>query len=357
MIELNRELQIIQGPYGFLKGEPLYTVVLSNNNNHTVKLTNFGATITAIYVPDKNGHLDNIVASYEDLTSYQDNPHYFGSSIGRFAGRIAGAKFKLNGKLFCLSSNDGSNHLHGGFGGFNKKVWMIKSFIHNDDESSVIMQTFSPDGEEGYPGNLWATVKYSLTSGNMLSIQYEAVADKSTPISLTNHSYFNLSGFTRDILGHWLQIDAASYTETNEHHVSTGKILAVAGTPMDFQTSRIVGLDIGSIDVTDGYNHNFVLKQAKSDKHACAVMLCDPYSGRRLRIKTNQPGVQVYTANDWTGKIIGPQGYPYRKQSAIALETQAFPDSPNQAAFPNAILHPGERYYAETKYEFSLIDH
>lgn len=355
MFDSNKaQSQVLNTPCGSLDGEPLYLVTLSNDDV-TIKITNLGAAITAIVTADRNGAYQNIVAGYDDIARYQDNPHYFGCILGRYAGRISGAKFELDGDVISLSRNDGMNHLHGGVEGFNKKVWKIKSFIQEETEAGVVMEYLSPDGEEGYPGNLWVTVKYVVTH-NSLKIIYDAVTDKNTPVNLSNHTYFNLSGFESDVLGHTLQLNAAAYTENNSHYLPTGKILAVASTPMDFLQAQAIGKYIAGVAGSDGYNHNFVLDDYLPDRTGLAAILSEPVSGRVVKVYTNRPGMQVYTANDWQGNITGPQGYAYVKHSAIALETQAFPDSPNHPGFPDTILRPGQRFISETIYAFSITN-
>ncbi|WP_295799042.1 aldose epimerase family protein [Mucilaginibacter sp.] len=355
MLDSNKaQLQVLSEPCGFSDGEPLYLVTIRNDDT-IVELTNLGASITAIFTADRNGVHRNIVAGYEDISRYRDNPHYFGCILGRYAGRIAGAKFELDGEVISLSGNDGVNHLHGGIDGLNKKVWKIKSFIREDNEAGVLMEYLSPDGDEGYPGNLWVTVKYILDKDNKLKIIYDAVTDKSTPVNLSNHSYFNLSGFVSgDVLKHTLQINASAYTENDEHSLPTGRIIPVDGTPVNFLSPKEIGTDIMGITASDGYNHNFVLNDYSPGKVKLAATLSDAASGRVLNVYTDRPGLQVYTANDWTGDIIGPQGLAYHKHAAVALETQFFPDSPNHPGFPDTILRPGQRLISETIYEFSV---
>jgi len=340
---------------GFLAGEPLYMVTISNEDV-SVEITNLGATITAIITPDCHGKSHNIVAGYENINQYQDNPHYFGCILGRYAGRIAGGKFQVDGEIISLTKNDGANHLHGGFSGLNKKVWKIKSFIQQDNEAGIIMEYLSDDGDEGYPGNLWITVKYILDRNNRLRIIYNAVTDKSTPVNLSNHSYFNLSGFTSgNILNHTLQINAETYTENDENNLPTGRVLPVISGPMDFLRPKTIGTDIGGVKASGGYNHNFVLNNYSPGKVRLAATLSEPLSGRILKVYTDSPGMQVYTANDWCGNITGPQGISYRQHSAIALETQFFPDSPNHPEFPDTILKPGQEFISETIYEFAVV--
>jgi len=353
MLDSNKtQLQVSSTYYGELKGDPIYIIKL-NNNDTIVKLTNLGSTITAIFTTDRNGVCDNIVAGYDNIELYLNNPHYFGCVLGRYAGRIAGAKFELDDDVVFLSQNDGLNHLHGGVDGLNKKVWKIKSFIQENEETGVIMEYLSQDGDEGYPGNLWLNIKYTLDKNNRLKIVYEAVTDKSTPVNLSNHSYFNLSGFTTNVLGHSLRLNTAAYTENNSDNLPTGKILTVTGTPMDFSQTKTIGLDIADVNASGGYNHNFVLNNYIPGHVRLAAELSEPNSGRVLKVFTDRPGVQIYTANEWQGNITGPKGYAYGKHSAIALETQAFPDSPNHPGFPDTILRPGQKLITETIYEFT----
>jgi len=357
MLDSNKaQLSVSSEHCGFLDDEPLYMITISNDDA-VVELSNLGAAITAIFTSDRNGKHNNIVAGYENISRYQDNPHYFGCILGRYAGRIAGAKFELDGNVFSLSKNDGMNHLHGGFEGFNKKVWKVKSFIQEDTGAGVIMEYLSPDGDEGYPGNLWVTVKYILDRDNKLKIIYDAVTDKSTPVNLSNHSYFNLGGFTScDILKHSLQINAAAYTENDGHNLPTGRILPVEGGPMDFLCAREIGTGMAGVMASGGYNHNFVLNDYLPGRVRLVATLSDAVSGRVLKVYTDRPGLQLYTANDWMGDINGPQGFDYLKYGAVALETQSFPDSPNQPGFPDSILKAGQRMISETIYEFSICE-
>lgn len=345
------ELQVTTTPCGELNDEPLYLISLSSGDL-VVNLTNLGGAITAIWAPDKDGVKHNIVAGYTNVNDYADNPHYFGCLLGRNAGRISDSKFELDGDIVFLSRNDGMNHLHGGIEGFNKKVWKIKSFIQEENEAGVIMEYLSEDGDEGYPGNLWVTVKYSVNSQNQLKIEYDAVTDKSTPVNLSNHTYFNLSGFENpDILGHKLWVNADSFTEVDSKNIPTGKSVKVVGTPLDFSVSTDIGARIEKTG--EGYNHNFVLNDYVDGTTRMSAILSDPLSGRTVKVYTDRPGMQVYTANDWSGNITGPQGIAYQRHGAIALETQASPDSPNRPEFPDTILRPGQRYLAETIYEFT----
>lgn len=325
---------------------PLHLITLCNED---VKLhvTNYGATITAIYTKDRYGNQGNIVAGFPNVSAYADNPHYFGCILGRNAGRIADAKFRLDGDLVPLSKNEGRHHLHGGFEGFDKKIWTVKAFIEQPDLAGVVLEYRSEDGEEGYPGNLLTTVTYTIDAENRLKIAYDAETDKPTPVSLSSHSYFNLTAFQEPtILNHQLQVFADAYTENNNEHVSTGKFVDLRGSNLDFSKLRTIGDDFPK----DGLNHNYVLSD-KSDP--LAAILFEPNFGRIIKVYTDRPGLQVYTANDWSGNIIGPQERPYVQHGAIALETQSFPNAPNQPGFPGTILRPGEHFHSETIYEFS----
>jgi aldose 1-epimerase len=335
----------------------VYEVEISNDNM-TVRLTNLGASITSIDLADQHGLKRNIVAGFKKIGDYQVNPYYFGCALGRYAGRISNAQFELDNKMVHLSKNDGQHHLHGGREGFNKKVWVIKNMIQEQDQVGMVMEYFSLDGEEGYPGNLWTQIKYSLDKDNQLTIAYSAVSDRVTPLSLSNHSYFNLSGFqAAQIVKHRLQVNADSYTEKTDDHVPTGEIFSVAGTLLDFTTAQTIGNRIGDFPKDGGYNHNFILKDFEADKVKFAVSLTDPDSGRSVNIYTDQPCVQIYTANDWDGSITGSQDELYVKHGAIAIETQAYPDAPNHSGFPKPYLQPGNHYKTKTVYAFGTKGH
>jgi aldose 1-epimerase len=275
--------------------------------------------------------------------------------------------------------NDGSNHLHGGFEGFGRKIWDLAGVIHAEDEVGIVFSYTSRDGEEGYPGNLDVRVKYTLSPDNKLRMEYTAMTDKRTPVNLSNHSYFNLSGFDNPLItDHLLRVYAQNYTEKNDNNLPTGKILPVAGTPLDFSISKRVGDYIDRFPLDRGLDHNYVLDNQFPEGLSLApeiqspapgrpspvpealhpaAELYDPSSGRRLRVTTDRPGLQVYTANWWDGSLHAPEGQPYRQHGAVALETQAFPDSPNHTAFPGIILEPGDTYRATTVFEFDNFDH
>ncbi len=333
--------------------QEVFTFLVSNGYMD-VTFTNYGCTIMSIFVADKNGHKNNVVSGFESPESYL-NPHpYFGSVVGRFANRIEFGKFKLNGIQYQLPVNREPNHLHGGIIGFNKKVWTVKEVISNEEAAGIVCSYTSADMEEGYPGTMEVTVTYLLNRNNELILKYEASCDQPTIINLTNHSYFNLSGFTDDnIYKHQLKVTADYYTKKNENNVPSGEISSVENTPLDFRNSKEVGENIEEMIEDNGYDHNFVLNN-KSNQVTLAATVYEPTSGRFLEVLTNQPGIQIYTANWWDGLITGTHGIPYQKHTAIALETQNFPDAPNHTNFPSAVLLPGESYNTITIYRFSI---
>ncbi|HTI90827.1 MAG TPA: aldose epimerase family protein [Puia sp.] len=343
--------------------------VLSNSKVR-VGILNLGATITSIETPDRSGRMKNIVAGFADLERYWQNEYYLGCLVGRCANRIRQGRFRLDGTEIRLSVNNDGNHLHGGFEGLHRKMWKLHSRIDSDAGEGIVLEYMSPDGEEGYPGNLRIQVTYLLNRTGSFSIGYTAVTDKSTPVNLTNHTYFNLSGFERPTIeDHQLRVFAGTYTEKNELNLPTGRILPLAGTPMDFSISRRIGDRIRDLPLDMGYDHNYVLDRtgqvsgvmgtgaaivpAAGSGIVPAAELYDPVSGRSLRVLTDRPGLQVYTANWWDGVITGRQQVPYVQHGAVALETQAFPDSPNHPSFPDIILRPGEVYDTTSIFEFN----
>lgn len=340
-----------------LPNDYIYEIEMSNDNM-TVRLTNLGASIISIDQADQNGVKRNVVAGFKNISSYKDNPYYFGCALGRYAGRISDAQFELDNKVVQLSKNDGPHHLHGGAGGFSKKVWVIKNLIQEQDQVGVIMEYLSLDGEEGYPGNLWTQIKYTLDEDNLLVIAYNAVSDQATPVSLSNHSYFNLSGFEDpQILKHVLQVNADLYTAKTDSNVPTGEICSITDTSLDFRTAQTLGDKIDNFPADGGYNHNFILNDFEEGQVKLAVTLIDPGSGRFVEVYTNQPCVQIYTANDWDGKIIGPQNVPYVQHGAVAIETQFYPDAPNHTHFPKPYLYPGDQYKTKTIYALGTRGH
>ena len=338
--------------FGHIKGEEVYLFQLSNGEVDA-EITNYGCTIVSLFSPDVNGIKSNIVAGFKDLAEYESDHPYFGCIVGRYANRIAKGKFTIDDKTWQLPLNDdGVNHLHGGLHGFNRKLWKIEEIINEEDKCGVTFSYVSKDGEEGYPGNLEVSVSYLLTKENLLIIQYTAVTDQPTIISLTNHSYFNLSGFEQETIhDHFLQINAEKYTVKNEFNTPSGEMASIKDTPFDFSSPQKIGQYIHELETDMGYDHNFVLNNDHRTP-ALAATLFEPASGRVLKVFTNMPGMQVYTANWWDGTITGYQDKPYQKHGAVALETQAFPDAPNQLQFPSAVLRPGEQYSKQTTFQF-----
>lgn len=326
------------------------------NRNIIVELTNIGAAIMAIYTPGKNGELKNIVAGYADLENYLHNPDYYGVVVGRYANRIAAGHLSINGKEYQLTVNNGGNHLHGGVQGFSYKFWTLAAVKENEEQCCVLFSYNSADGEEGYPGNLSVSVEYLLDDAGRLHIHYSATTDKSTPVNLTNHSYFNLTGFEQpSILNHSLEVNASAYTQKSENDTPTGQILSVTGTALDFRKPRKPGEGIDQFPADMGYDHNFVLDKTEQNGLEKAAVLSEETSGRIVTVYTTKPGMQLYTANFWNGTIIGQQGVAYQQYGGLALETQSFPDSVHHAHFPSTILHPGEQYRATTIFEFGII--
>ena len=328
---------------------------LKNTHGMEVRLASYGARITSIKVPDRNGAMADVVLGFNTVEPYRSSVKkpYLGATLGRYAGRIANGRFTLDGVAHLLAKNNGPNHNHGGVTGFDKVVWEAKQL-----RNGVQFDYTSSDGEEGYPGTLKARVTYTLTDANELIIDYRATTDRATPVNLSNHTYFNLAGEGSDtVLDHELMIDAEEMLPIDKTSVPTGKIAFVAGTPFDFRHPKPVGRDIDQTNEQlangSGYDHTFVLNPKKGAKKPAAT-LYEKTSGRKLVVFTDQPGLQLYTANFLDGSLNGKSGKPYLKRSSLCLETQHFPDSPNQPKFPNTILRPGETYQTKTIYQFSV---
>lgn len=335
--------------YGQADGQEVLQYTLRNAAGMEVKILNYGGIITDIIVPDKQGQKANVVLSYDSLGGYQQKGQpYFGALIGRYANRIANAKFKLDGKDYTLAANDHGNTLHGGVKGFDKVIWSAAQ----SGDSSLQLEYTSKDGEEGYPGTMKATVVYTLMPDNALKIHYTATTDKPTPVNLTNHSYFNLSGGKDStILNQELQLKASRYTPVNDKLIPTGQLQPVKGTMMDFTTPKKVGKDI--VAVKGGYDHNFVLDKPAGNLETVAT-LYDPASGRFMEMLTTEPGVQFYSGNFLDGTLTNTRGgQKYVQHAGLCLEAQHFPNSPNQSDFPSVILKPGETYQQTTVYKFS----
>jgi len=325
---------------------------LTNPSGMVVKILNYGGTVTDILVPDKNGKQGNVVLGFDSLNGYlQTGNPYFGCLVGRYANRIANAKFILDGKEYKLAANNDGNSLHGGLKGFDKRVWKA-SDINTDSMASLKFTYDSKDGEEGYPGNLHAEVVYTLTKDNGLKIEYTATTDKATPVNLTNHCYFNLSaGTDSTILDHELMLRASQFTPVNDQLIPTGRIDSVKGNAMDFTAAKKIGKDIAQ--VAGGYDHNWVF-QKPENRFDLVASLYHPPSGRYMEVRTTEPGIQFYSGNFLDGTLKNTRGgAKYVKHAGLCLETQHFPDSPNQPSFPNTILKPGETYQQITVYKFS----
>ena len=336
---------------------------LESDAGARARLINYGATLVSLEIPDREGQLADVVLGFDDLERYRGPHPHFGSIVGRFANRIAGGRFELDGRAFALATNAGPNHLHGGAVGFGRVIWQSEP-IRDANASGVVFQYRSDDGEEGYPGNLDVVVSYRLTHDNELWIDYEAHTDATTIVNLTHHSYFNLAdGGAGDILGHGLQLMANQYTPVDKSAIPTGELAAVDGTPMDFREMREIGSRIGEITGDPGgYDHNFVLDKSDLARSSLsnadceltlAAVVSDPISGRVMEIHTSEPGIQFYTSNSLNGEWIGKGNTVYRRHAALCLETQHFPDSPNHPAFPSTRLAAGERYSQTTVHRFS----
>jgi len=337
-------------------GESVDVFTLANGSGVEVRAITYGGIIVSLRVPDRDGRLGDIVLGFDNLDGYVEGSPYFGAIVGRYANRIANGQFTLAGETYHLATNNGPNHLHGGVRGFDKIVWHAE-MLESDSGVAVIFTHTSPDGDEGYPGTLSIRVTYTLTPGNELVVDYLATTDHATPINLSQHTYFNLAGDgRRDVLEHVLTIDAAHFTPVDATLIPTGVVAPVAGTPFDFTTPTAIGarihLEDEQLENGGGYDHNFVLdRDGAGLAHAARVE--EPITGRVLDVYTTEPGLQFYSGNFLDGSIIGKSGRVYRHRYGFCLETQHFPDSPNQPAFPSTILRPGAEYRSRTVFVFS----
>jgi len=329
------------------EGDSVMLYTLKNEKDYVVKITNFGGIITEIHTPDREGQFGNIVLGFDNLDRYLAGHPNFGALIGRYGNRIADAQFTLDGVTYQLAANNGDNSLHGGVIGFDDVIWEPE-VISCDERAALRLSYVSEDGEEGFPGTLTVHVTYELLM-DQLFITYEATTDKATPVNLTNHSYFNLSG-GGTILDHVLYINASNYTPVDEELIPTGEIAPVEGTAFDFRKPRVIGERID--EVPGGYDHNFVLDKAEGER-ILAAKLMDPKTGRSLEVITTEPGVQFYTGNFLNGSLSSGD-FVYVKHAGLCLETQHFPDSPNQPDFPSTILQPGETYSTQTIFKFGV---
>ena len=339
-------------------GREVFAYTMKNTNGMSVKILTYGGAIAEIRVPDKNGCFSDVVGGYDDIRSYEFAEGYQGALIGRFGNRINKGKFTLDGADYSLFINNNDNHLHGGEYGYNSKIWDAEAI--DGDEPVLKLHILSPDGDEGYPGNLDLTVTYRLSLQNGLSIRYEATTDKATPINLTNHCYFNLGGYASgSIHSMELMMDADTYLPTDDRLIPTGEIRSVEGTPFDFRTPKLIGTDIGKdcvdLKLAGGYDHCFNFVGGKTEEPVKRCELYDARSGRVMTVYTNQPCVQFYSGNFLNSEEFPFKGgYPQKIQTLMCLETQHMPDAINHDNFTNCVLRPGEKYDYTTEYRFSV---
>jgi len=336
--------------WGQFEGKAVTLYSLKASNGFEARITNYGATLVSLFVPDKMGRPGDVLLGYNKLEGYlQEGNPYIGCTVGRYANRINLARFELNRNSYTLFANDGRNTLHGGKKGFDKQLWNVKPAV-SDSSAALELSLISPDGQEGYPGKLEVRVVFSIDNQYGLKLQYYATTDQPTPVNLTNHAYFNLSaGNSENILDHKLQLVASRFTPVDDQLIPTGAIDSVSGGPMDFTQAKPIGKDINN--VKGGFDHNFVLDK-KPGEYALVAQLHDPNSGRTMQMFTTEPGVQFYSGNFLDGTLIGKNNRPMPKHHGLCLEAQHFPDSPNQQVFPSTILNPGSTYRQTTVYRF-----
>ena len=346
-------------PWGKMPtGEHIQLYTLTNATGATARITTYGAILVSLTVPDNAGNLGDVVLGFDSSKEYMDAQAYFGATIGRYGNRIAKGLFELDGKTYSLAINNEPNALHGGPTGFSRRVWTAAPFDAEDGQGLALTYV-SKDGEEGFPGNFTVSVRYTWTNDNTLSIAYEAVTDAPTIHNLTNHSFFNLKDAGRtNILAHEIQIWGDHYTPVGPTLIPTGEIASVAGTPFDLRESTAIGARINEdheqIRFGGGYDHNHVISRRTKDGLELAARVYEPTTGRVMETWTTEPGVQFYTGNFLDGSIRGKDDTRYKRRSAFCLETQHYPDSPNQASFPSTVLRPGETYRSQTDYRFSV---
>ena len=354
-----KEASVMKAVFGTTPaGETVDVYTLTNPEGMEVRAITYGGIITVLRVPDRDGRLDDIALGFDNLEGYLKNPPFFGAIIGRYGNRIGRGRFTLDGKAYTLATNNGPNHLHGGVKGFDKVVWQAESF-KKDDVVGVVFTHTSPDGDQGYPGNLSVRVTYTLTPRNELEVEYEATTDKPTPVNLTQHTYFNLAGDgSRDVLDHMLTLHASRYTPVDATLIPSGGLATVEGTPFDFRMPTPIGARIAANDAQirygNGYDHNYVIDRT-SEGLVAAAHVMEPMTGRVLDVSTTEPGMQFYTGNFLDGTLVGKGGHVYKQRMGFCLETQHFPDSPNKpSTFPNTILRPGETFRSKTVFAFSV---
>ena len=344
------------------EGDSAHLYTLSNGDDVTITIMNYGGIITSFEVPDREGQMEDIVLGFDSLAGYRSEAYaaanpYFGALIGRYGNRIADGEFSLDGEMYTLETNNGPNHLHGGTEGFDRVLWEADPF-EGEGEVGLVLTHTSPDGHGGYPGRLDVEVTYTLTDENELAIDYQASTSKATPVNLTQHSYFNLDGQADgSILDHELMINAETFTPTDSTLIPTGTFRSVADTPFDFREPTPIGARIDQdhrqLEIAGGYDHNFVLARQDRDSLHLAARVYDPDTGRQMDVLTTEPGLQFYSGNFLDGSLTGKGGASYPRRSGLALETQHFPNSPNEPDFPSTILRPDETYSSRTVYRFS----
>ncbi len=343
------QANITKEKFGTLKtGEVVTLYTLTSNTGIEAKIMDYGGTIISILTPDKNGKKDNVVLGFDNLAKYEAGTPNFGCLVGRYANRISDAQFTLNDSTYQLAANNGDNHIHGGPEGFNKKIWDA-AIVDKNGHPALELSYLSKDGEEGYPGNLDVTVTYTLKKNDLI-IDYEATTDKPTPVNLTNHAYYNLAG-EGTILDHVLKLNAEKYTPIDDELIPTGEIKSVKGTPLDFTTAQRIGNRIEQLPF--GYDHNYVLAMKPFDKPILAAKVKDPKTGRTMEVHTTEPGIQLYTAYNLDGSLKSKER-SFEQYAGLCLETQHFPDSPNNPQFPSTILKPGEAYKTTTFMRFGI---
>ncbi len=341
--------------FGEVDGKPVELYTLTNRKGAEAKITTYGATVVSLKVPDRNGKSDDIVLGFDNIDGYLQGTSFFGATIGRYGNRIAKGRFTLNGVEYKLATNNEPNHLHGGNKGFDKVIWNAKPF-NVKGGAGLALNYLSHDGEEGYPGNLSVTVSYTLTDNNELKISYAATTDKDTVVNLTHHSYFNLAGQGNgDVLNHRLMIDAGRFTPTDAGSIPTGELRSVKGTPFDFTQPTTIGARINQDDeqlkLAKGYDHNYVLN-GKAGVLRKVASVSEPTTGRMMEVWTTEPGMQLYSGNFLDG-VKGKGGKVYQFRNGLCLETQHYPDSPNEPSFPSTVLRKGNTYRTQTIYKFS----
>jgi aldose 1-epimerase len=346
---------VARDAFGTVNGAPIERFTMKNSHGVTVQAITYGGIITSITAPDRQGVAADIVLGFDSIDGYLKDHPFFGAIIGRYGNRIAKGRFTLDGQTYKLATNNGPNHLHGGVRGFDKVVWQAEPLA---GKNGVVFSRTSPDGEEGYPGTLAVRVSYELTDQNQLIVEYRATTDKATPVNLTQHTYFNLAGAASgDITGQSLMLNADRFTPVDGTLIPTGEIANVEGTPFDFRRPTAIGARIAQphpqLKHGQGYDHNWVLNRS-GDGLQMAAIATDPVSGRTLEVTTTEPGIQFYAGNFLDGTIIGKAGHVYKHRAGFCLETQHFPDSPNQPGFPTTVLKPGEEYKTSTVFTFGI---